>query len=215
MIQFLPLLISMLAAGGGAYAANRQNRAQVEEMNRREQAERERQRSIQAEADERLASTLNRFTPQEMQKDLVVAQQARAGDVAPLAAASAPDYTNAPASAPKEVGADLGRRLAEAREGGVDQSKRRAALAAFGDASLGQQFALTRGGQDIDRLSRNSRASARLLPGEFQQAQKKGGNWAIASDVANLISRAASNYGATQGAFGAKPPVVKPPTDPF
>lgn len=210
MIQFLPAVLSLLAAGGATYAANRQARAQQEELNRREQAERERQRAIQAEANARTREAITRFTPEAMERDVAAATQERVGGMAPAVAATpAPDYSIATGSAPKEVGADLGRRLAEARERGSDQASRQAKLRAYGDASLGQAFALTNAGRDIDRLRRNSQSSLGILQRELPAAANAGRRWGQASDIASLISQMAANYGATSPFGGAKP------TDPF
>ena len=199
-MQFLPMILSLLAATGASYAGNRQARAQQEEMNRREQAERERQRAIQAEADARLRETTARFSPEQMQQDVAAAQQERTAAVAPaVQQGPQPDYSVATASAPKEVGADLGRRIAEARQRGFADTSNLAALRSFGDASLGQAFALQRAGQDIGRLQRDSRASANLLPGEFRAAANKGQRWGQAASIADLISQAAANYGAAKG----------------
>lgn len=219
---WIPAAVSAATAVGGTAAAARQNRAQVEEQNRKEQAERLRQREFQSEADTKLAEVLQQFDPTKGQAEVKAAQEARAAAMVPAATAPTPIDYGAPvtAAAPKEIVTQADRKVTEAKTKGGDEALRLALIQAFGDVPRAQDVALKRGAHDIGNIANASARSASLLGPEYAQAMKKGGNSSQASDVSNTISQIASMYGATrhpsaQGKVAGRYGAVEPFSDPW
>lgn len=200
--EAIAAIIAALAATGSAAAQNKSNNLQVEAQDRAQQAERFRQAEIQRQADEDVKRGIQEFTPEKQQDQVQQATQVRT-QALQAPAAQTDQYAQAPASTPKEVGSDLGRRLASVATHARQEAAQRAALGAYGDASQQEGFDMNRLRETLQRRRLESTGSSSILPYELRETANKGQNYAQGALLGGLVSSAAGAY--SIGA-GKKPP---------
>lgn len=205
--------VAAAVVGGGLKYKSQQAIAKKEDTNT--EAEMLRQQQIQQEADARVAQETQRFArpAQDQQRGAIATtlQQGLERAYAPPAGGvgGAVDVTKPTLqdSTTTEVKGEIARKIADALAGGKLEAGRLANMTSFGKLAGENDLALGRAEGDIGQLQNFSARSSAILPYEQQAAQRtKGRNYAMGSDIANLISHAlalGSMAGAGAGAAGA------------
>jgi hypothetical protein len=147
---------------------------------------------------------LNQFDAGNQTQKLQDATTQREGDLGAAAQSGAQDYA-APgtASAPTIIKSDLARAIAEGVGRGREDTKRRAALGAAGDAQFGNQLDLARSNEKLGMLGNFSGASSGVLGNEMMAANGAGQGWKLGGDLAGVGGQIAGMYGARGGSLGS------------
>lgn len=186
-------IVAGLAATGSAAANNKANNLQVEAQNRAQAQERFRQAEIQRQADADVKRGIEEFTPEKQAEQVAQATETRT-QALQAPAAQADQYAQAPASTPKEVGGDLGRRLASVATHARQEAAQRAALGAYGDASQQEGFDMNRLRETLQRRRLESTGSSSILPYELREIANKGHNYTTAGTALGIASNIAGAY---------------------
>lgn len=200
--------LAMGAAGTGMSmkAASDQTKAR----NNAAAAEAARQAGFQDQAKGAFDNTLTQFDAGKQTQNVQDATTQREGAMGQAAQSGAQDYTMpGAASAPAIIKSDLARAIADGVGRGREDTKRRAALGAAGQAQFGNQLGLARSNEELGKLGDFSGASSGLLGNEMMAANGAGQGWKLGADLANVggqvLGMHAARGGSLGGLFGPAP----------
>lgn len=161
-------------------------------------AERMRQREIQARLDAEQARLLPQFTKEasEAQRQSIAKEYEQYMQPT-MAVTDAGEYGAGVANAPAEVKARAERELADARKKNKQQVSATANLQSYGGLNSAQRGTINASAVEQSRLKDASRGWSGILPAQLAGAHSKGADLMAASDIANSLGSLSFMLGAT------------------
>lgn len=198
-----PLSIAGLAFTVGSSFLSAQSAAKVEKArNRAQVAEIRRQTDLQRQSAESVAKTQQEFTKEKVNEGIDKATEERTERLRSSVTGGG-DQTGGDipteGSAPTIVRETAGRELARGLARGKEFAGQLGALGAFNENQFNQGISLARLGERTQRFAQDSANSAAILPHELQAANQKGKSLAGFADALGAIGSVANIVGATGG----------------
>ena len=178
------------------YSNNRAQKRQEEAVSRAAMAETQRQREYQAKAGAELEKTRQNFTVEQQNegRDELVGQLQEKLAPTSIGDVNAASYAQLNPSANTVVADSLAQSVARGQEAGKATGRAAANLDSFGRQTFDNSVGLGRANESLGQIYNNMAGSKGAYDLELEAAQRKGGGWRAAGDIAGGLGSIASAY---------------------